>query len=78
MLYSILFYRIISNQGALMDSELYSIVNCEKINAVKHLLIVYHFKKKNIKGQICFFLEFPDSKWNAYKSIFESKFVICK
>lgn len=46
MLYSILFYRIISNQGALMDSELYSIVNCEKINAVKHLLIVYHFKKK--------------------------------
>ena len=56
MLYSILFYRIISNQGALMDSELYSIVNCEKINAVKHLLIVYHLKKKKHKRANLLFL----------------------
>lgn len=54
MLYSILFYRVISNQGALIDSELYSIVNCEKINAVKHLLIVYHFKKKRKRANLLF------------------------
>lgn len=43
MLYSILFYRVISGQGALMDSELYSIVNCVKyISVYKNIENIYN------------------------------------